>query len=145
MINQFGKVLNKLDDIIPVLAALDAKFINSIPWIFIIYPVDCKESWNNPTSFIKKIVSKKYEIKFVCAHSLKAKYPPIIFKITQEKVKKAAPKLSVRLHLLSEALSLGAGVKIDVSATTNGILKLGKAIWMACLSTYFLLLTRKQN
>jgi hypothetical protein len=75
----------------------------------------------NPTSFIKNIVSKKYEIKFVSAHSIKAIYPPIIFKITQELVKKAAPILSVSLNLLSEVLSLGAGVKIDVSATTNGI------------------------
>jgi hypothetical protein len=77
---EVDKVLNKLDHIINVLAALDAKFIDSIPRLFVLYLADCKKSRKHPKSFIRNLVSDKFKVKIVCAHSLQTIEPPIKFR-----------------------------------------------------------------
>jgi hypothetical protein len=87
------EVLVKLDDILPILMGLDAKFTKEIPRLFVFYPATLKNFWSNPKSWIRSQVVDTYHLQFVCAHSFKAIHPPIKVRIVKGWMEKVAQQL----------------------------------------------------
>jgi hypothetical protein len=126
MIDKFTVVLIKLDEIIPVLTALDGKFNNPVPRLFILYPAEKTKIWKHPKSWLNSKVQDKYRLQFVCAYSFQAIEPSIKVKITKDWIVTVAPVLAVSLHIMSIALYAAASVKVDVSDAANKLFAIDK-------------------
>jgi hypothetical protein len=134
------EVLVKLDEILPILTTLDAKFSKAIPRLFVFYPANLKSFWNNPKSWIRSQVVDTYHLQFVCAHSFRAIHPPIKVRMVKGWMEKFAPVLAVSLYLMSIALKGTVNVTIDVSDATKTLFKIGKSQLLDLLTNVYTIL-----
>jgi serine/threonine protein kinase len=123
---KIDKVLIKLDAITPILTALDAKFNNPIPRLFILYPATKNKIWKHPKSWLNSKIKDKYQLQFVCAYSFTVIDPPLKVTITKDWVARVAPVLAVSLHLMNLALKTVANIKLDVLDAANELFQINK-------------------
>jgi serine/threonine protein kinase len=114
---QLDGVIERVDAALPVLAHLDRRLNNQVPRTFLLVPADIKSGWQNPRSWLRSNVQKKYYLFFVCPASQQVVSPPIKLKVAHDWFRMAAPVLATGLFLLLAGLKAG----LDVSLELDGI------------------------
>jgi serine/threonine protein kinase len=120
---QLDGVIERIDAAIPVLAHLDRRLNNEIPRTFLLVPADIKRGWQNPRSWLRSNVQKKYYLFFVCPASQQVVSPPIKLKVAKDWFRKAAPVLASGLFLLQVGLKAGLNVSLDLDGTANELFR----------------------
>lgn len=103
------------------LARFDMLFINKVPRLFIIVPVDIKSGWRHPASWMHNMIGTTYNLFFLCDVSHDVVSPPIELKLPKQWVQKLAPVVVNALRLLQMSMKLGLNLSLDLHDAVAGI------------------------
>ena len=109
----------QLDATHPFLIHLDIRLKNPVPRLFLLVPFAMKTAMKSPRTWLRKEHRTRYNLYFVCMHSMKAVEPPLPILVTKRWVEKVAPVLATSLVLLQ--LGLKPDVGIDVGFRGTGL------------------------